>query len=143
MPTAKNMPTTTSRRALLGASAALLVAGGFKATAAKADELDSDIIAASRNYLALEDDLSRLSKLEGGLPDARQAALLAEMDVIHDQQAALRSIMATNPARTPEGLRAKAAALQSWLPSNPAGTLPCCDEDALAWSLCDDLLGRA
>ena len=129
------MSPATSRRALIGTS--------FEAGTSKAAELDGDIIQASREYVALEAELGRLCSLEGNLPMSKRDELFADMDVVHDQQDALRAVMAATPARTPEGLRAKAAALQAWLPTNPDGTAPYRDEDALAWSLCDDLLGRA
>lgn len=137
------MTPATSRRTLIGSSAAMLLAGAFEAGATKAAEQDGDIIEASREYVALEAELGRLCSLEGGLPMSKRDDLFADMDVVHDQQDALRAVMAATPARTPEGLRAKAAALQAWLPTNSDGTSYYSDDDALAWSLCNDLLGRA
>ncbi len=46
------MTPATSRRALIGTSAAMLLAGAFEAGATKAAELDGDIIDASRKYVA-------------------------------------------------------------------------------------------
>ena len=136
------MNTATSRRTLIGSSAAMLLAGALEAGASKADELDRDIIQASGNYIVLEAEFSRLCKLEDDCPIAERDAVHAQILSVNDQQAALRDIMVGTPARTPEGLRAKASALQTWLPFNPAGTAPYRDEDELAWSLCSDLLGK-
>ncbi len=68
--------------------------------------------------------------------------MLALQVEVMDQQEALRAVMAATPARTPEGLRAKAAALRAWMPSNADGTAGD-DDDNLAWSLCSDLLVQA
>ena len=54
------MTSTTSRRTLIGSSAALLVACAFEAGAIKAAELDSDIINDSRDFIAVEAELDRL-----------------------------------------------------------------------------------
>ena len=54
------MSAASSRRALIGSSAALLVACAFEAGATKADELDGDIINASRDFIAVEAELDRL-----------------------------------------------------------------------------------
>lgn len=132
----------TSRRALIGTSAAMLLAGAFEAGATKADELDRDLIDASREYVALEAEIIRIGELEGEVPVPERAAVLAQADPLYDRQEEIREAMAATPARTLAGLKAKAAALQAWLPSSSAGTAPYRDEDALAWSLCNDLLGR-
>lgn len=136
------MTPATSRRTLIGSSAAMLLAGAFEAGASKAAELDRDLIDASREYFALEAEFIRIGHLEGEVPLSEGDELIAQGDALLEQQDALRVVMATTPARTPEGLRAKAAALQAWLPTNPDGTAYHCEEDALAWSLCSDLLGR-
>ncbi len=136
------MRPATSRRALIGSSAAMLLAGAFEAGASKAAELDHDIIDASREYVALEAELGRLCTLEGRVPEAERDEVLALQGDVMDQQEPLRALLANTPARTPEGLRAKAAALQAWLPASSDGLEPGDDDDALAWSLCNDLLGR-
>ena len=127
----------TSRRALIGSAAAMLLAGAFEAGASKAAELDGDIIEASRDYVALEAELARLCKLEGSVPEPERDGVLAQAAVVMDQQEGLRAVVATTPARTPEGLRAKAAALQAWMPASADGTAAGDDDDDLAWSLCN------
>ena len=54
------MTSTTSRRTVIGSSAALLVACAFEAGATKAKELEGDIINPSRDLIAVEAELDRL-----------------------------------------------------------------------------------
>ena len=137
------MTPAISRRTLIGSSAAMLLAGAFEAGATKAAELDRDLIEASREYFALEAEFIRIGHLEGEVPLSEGDELIAQGDALLEQQEAIRAAMVAAAARTPEGLRAKAAVLRDWLQSNYERTEPGCSNDWLAWSLCNDLLGRS
>ena len=137
------MSATASRRVLLGTSAAMLLAGAFEAGATKADELDRDILDASREWLALEAEYNRICIDADQLLEPRKTEVATRLAVIADEQEGLMAVLEETPARTPEGLRAKAAALREYIPHDHEGPAAQSPEYWLAWSLCSDLIGRA
>ncbi|MCK8784146.1 hypothetical protein M0638_07120 [Roseomonas sp. NAR14] len=110
------------RNALTGAGAALLLLAAVEAGAGKAAELDGELITASAEY----------TRLAAGR--ATSPALLRELE---ERIAAL-------PARTPEGIRAKAeAAFLAMAAGGAVADGPAGTDSWLPWSLVLDLTGRA
>jgi hypothetical protein len=123
----------------------MLLIGATEAGAAKAAELDGELIALCAESERLEADYCRLCWASDwghpkyGTPE-QQSALAAFAAVGERQQEVLMQI-AVLAARTPEGLGAKARALHTYFGDNPPEHgLPC--GDAL-WSLVCDVAGRA
>ncbi len=132
-----------ARRGLLGGFASMLLLIPSEAGASKAAELDGELIAACAEFGRLEDAYDVTCRAEDRTPDGpEKEALDAQLDVLGDQQLQLYAMLCGMPARTPEGLRAKAEAVLCWLQKAPDGT-PCNHGDQLTWSLVRDLLGRA
>ncbi|WP_426958330.1 hypothetical protein [Muricoccus radiodurans] len=129
----------TNRRGTLrgaGAAALALLAGGAGgAGAQKAAELDGELI-----HLLLQ----VRAQMRAPEPPRTDPPSLAEILVPPRWLAPLQAA-AQMPARTPEGLRAKAEFCADWLAGNDRRTGPgrdCEGETAVAWSLLRDLLGE-
>ena len=135
---------THSRRQLIGGTASLFLLAPAAAGAAKAQELDGPLIAAAAEYAQLEDEYCVVCSGVDQLPKGpERAAREARMDAICEQQNDLFEAMCDMPARTPEGLRAKALAVCCKIGDGNSQTdRPVNSEDWLTWSLLDDLLGR-
>ena len=119
------------RRAVAGSGVAMLVLAAAAAGQAKADELDGELLALCNeacdihaNSVRIEDDYEAQ-----GLPIPYEALIWPETARWH----ALCAEIAETPARTPEGMRAKARVLADVTAL----------EEPLVASLCSDLLGRA
>jgi hypothetical protein len=138
------MTARTTRRQVFGASAAMLLIGATEAGEAKAAELDGELIALCAESEWLEADYLRLCwASDWGHPKhgtAEQQAALAAFSAVGVRQQDVLAQIAALPARTPEGLGAKARAIHTFFgDSPPEEGLPC--GDAL-WSLVCDVAGR-
>ena len=136
------MRNTTSRRQLFGGTVSLMLLAATEAGAAKAQELDGDLLAAYRRWLPWEEERLRVEALPLGDEtfDARYKAYTGDW---HDTMAEIMEL----PARTPEGINAKARVMRALL-DNHIGLCAIDDGSAsaseqFAWSLLDDMLGRA
>lgn len=126
-------------------SAALLLLAPVAAGPAKATEIDGELLARCGEYQAADREAAQISCELEGLPDGTSrlvhdpvsARLHAAMTRSAD---ALGSII-NLPARTPEGIAAKAAVLRI-ATSDGMYTAPDLHE-LLALSLADDITGRA
>ncbi|MCK8788208.1 hypothetical protein M0638_28055 [Roseomonas sp. NAR14] len=127
-------------------AASLLLVAATEAGAGKATELDGDLIAACAEYVALNRAFCRSSSLSGDL-DSRtpeHAAYARREQAMFDRMAALEERIAALPARTPEGVRAKAeAAFHAMADGGDAADGPANVDSWLPWSLLLDLTGRA
>ncbi len=145
MPKAEQNATTphAARCDLFAGFASMLLLVPSEAGASKAAELDGELIAACAEFGRLEDAYDVTCRAEDRAPDGPEKdALLDQVDALGDEQLAVYAAICTTPARTPEGLRAKAHALACWFAKSGDGT-PCNHGDQLAWSLVRDLLGWA
>ena len=143
MPKAEQNATTSHgvRRDLLAGFASMLLLVPSEAGANKAAELDGELIAACAEFGRLEAAYDVACRAEDRAPDGpAKDALLDQLDVLGDEQLAVYAAICAAPARTPEGLRAKAQALACWFAKAGDG-VPCNREDQLAWSLVRDVLG--
>ncbi len=135
-----------SRRNLFGSMGALLLLTAAEAGPAKAGELDGELLACCAEALAIDREANRLWAACCALPlgigkhpafDACEAYDAATLDAWHE----LVDRICDLPARTPEGLRQKAAVARSAVPTERR------DEpdpvDRLAWSVFGDMLGSA
>jgi hypothetical protein len=139
------MTARATRRQVFGASAAMLLMGATEAGAAKAAELDGELI-------ALCAEVERLNTEEAGLiwaddaqnPRYKTLGQPEALAALRAASARLQDVLeqiAAMPARTPEGLRAKAQAVHAFFfGMPPEGGCPA--GDAL-WSLVCDVAGRA
>ena len=122
-----------TRRDLFGTMGALLLLSAAEAGSAKALELDRELLACCQEADALE---ARSNALTRGLPIDASLPVWKEADRLDDQAYDLRDRVVDLPARTPEGLQAKAQLVVSRLEANGLAT-------ELALSLARDVLGRA
>lgn len=100
------------------------------------------MIAGCREFGRLEDAYEAAAQAESRASEGPEKdVLLDQLDVLGDQQLDLYATLCGMPARTPEGLRAKAEAVFCWFQKSSDGT-PARHEDKLAWSLVRDVLGR-
>lgn len=131
------------RRDLLGAFASMLLLLPVEAGASKAAELDGELIAACAEFGRLEAAHEVACRAEDRAPEGPDKdRLLEQVEAILNRQIEIYDALCDVPARTPEGLRAKAQALSSWFQKASNGT-PSRHEDQLAWSLVRDIAGRA
>jgi hypothetical protein len=147
--TTKNPDAVTARatrRQVFGASAALLLVGATEAGAAKANELDGALLAAAKRIEALEAEERRLQPLYDVMPPTPESEHYeAECDALRDERKEVLDYLAETPARTPEGLRAKALALVAfWGGPDGRHELDLISaHQRLEWSLIKELAGRA
>ena len=127
-----------ARRDVLGSFGAMLILSSVEAGSAKAAELDGELIAVCAAAAAADDQsMALLDPVDDLLmSDPRcKAAWDQSHQVMRGYSAGVKRA-AELPARTPEGLRAKAElALRSLMPND--------DEHLLVVSLLRDMLGRA
>ncbi len=133
------------RRSAAAGGLAMLVLAAAAARSAKAEELDGELIAACREYHASSEEFRRLTDIYCEMDSRSPAAV--EIDgkfaVIVARQRELRGEISGLPARTPEGIRAKAAAVLVDLSEDSSGTMePHDDQYWTAWSLARDIAGR-
>ena len=136
-----------TRRDLFGTMGALPLLTAAEADPAKAAELDGDLFACCAEALAIEAESNRLFRIAADAGDDASPdhpAWLAHDaydDATNPRWHKLVEHIAGMPARTPEGLRMKAAVARSAITQerrdfpDPA--------DNLAWSVLTDVLGRA
>ena len=136
------MTRDTSRRQLFGSGAALLLMAPV--ASGKAAELDGELLAVCAEFDALERQLNAMHT--GGANaiadhDERDAA----QRPLQERQSDLLDRMCELPARTPEGVLAKARSLDLWdkgqIEEN--GTADGYWDERMLASLMRDLLGRA
>ena len=101
-----DMSARTSRRALFGTSAALLVLAAAPAGPYKASELDCELIENAAAIAAIDRQLDKWNKTNAVISDADWQDELEAYWQFADRVAELT-------ARTPEGLQAKARVLRS------------------------------
>jgi hypothetical protein len=157
MPTATNNHTTTtrpsapSRRSLFGAGAALLAGAAIATTAAHGAtaEPDAKLIDLSAKILANEVETDRISDEIDLLPNDTLAERRIRNQRYENEVRSrvaefsnLRRELAALPATTMAGFRAKAAVVQQYADCAP-GFAETFQDDAMAWSLANDLLGVA
>ena len=127
------MSARTTRRQLLGAPAAMLLLGCAEAGEAKARELDGELLAACAHYRRLEAAYRATGAGEADMvcPDGYDEAVWAVAEL---------------PARTPEGLQAKAEAIFAWhggYERHEGDEDEIAPHEAMEWSLILDVAGRA
>lgn len=147
MPTA-NKPTST-RRTTLTTSLAGLLAGIAAPALASGTNPDAELIALARRVFENDTETDRISEEIDRLPlntpaerRLKDQRWTKEMRPLVDESWNLRSRLAELPATTMAGFRAKAAIVQQYNNCSP-GYAHSCQDDALAWSLANDLLGVA
>lgn len=135
-------PQPATRRTLLGSMGAALLLVAPAAGEAKAAELDGPLLAAIARWEPWERERLTVEALDDDDP-TYEARFDAYAGPWHD---CMRDIMDL-PARTPEGIQGKTRVLRALL-RNHLGYRGGLHEDSspsehFAWSLCQDLLGRA
>ncbi len=131
-----------TRRDLFGAVGALLLLTAAEAGAAKAVELDGELLTACASLRLVDLDLAA-AEVDGRME-------VEDMAPVCDHRDAVLAAISRLPARTPEGLRCKAEALRATLAMDVPGAQAwgkweevAQPHEDLAMSLCRDLLGRA
>ncbi len=118
------------RRSLIGV-ASMLILVAAEAGIAKAEELDGELLALCREAVENHAESVRADDFleqHGGDEQAHQEAMYVRVNRWHEVCAQIAEI----PARTPEGMRGKAAVLADVIAL----------ESPMVASLCSDLLGR-
>ena len=100
------MSAPTGRRQMFGAGCALLVLGGAQAGAGKAAELDGELLEVAAGIAAIDRQFATWTKARASVSNAEWREELAAYWELADRVTDL-------PARTPEGLQAKARVLRS------------------------------
>ena len=132
-----------TRRDLFGAMGALLLLTAAEAGPAKAAELDGRLLALVARWEPWERERLAVAALDGDDP-----ALEARFDAYTAPWHDLMYEIMDAPARTPEGIHAKARVLRALLANHedfgsrhePSSASP---SEHFAWSLVSDILGRA
>ena len=137
---------TATRRDLFGSMGALLLLTAAEAGPTKAAELDGELLAMCAEYVTLERDertqREAMTEAERRAYD-RSRPLPWSDEARHTPDKLLVRSIAKLPARTPEGLRAKASVLR-WYYGGSDEECPFAwrPEDALLGSVLTDVLGR-
>ena len=136
------------RRDAAAGGLAMLVLAAAAAGTAKAAELDGELLARCAEFRDLDDELKRINDVLGDMLIAeRDAHPLSQREAEGaDRYCELREIIADMPARTPEGIQAKAhIVLAEFRGEDNSGDFPgqYDPRGALALSLARDLIGRA
>jgi hypothetical protein len=124
--------TPASRRRLIGSGAALLLLAPFAAGTAKAAELDGELLRLCAEMEERQADVVRINRASG--------ASDAELDAVLDDWWGTVEDITDTPARTPEGVRAKAGAVRTAIVGTYGDRSPKVT-DLLA-SLLSDMLGE-
>ena len=130
------------RRDAAAGGLAMLVLAAAAAGSAKAEELDGELLALCREFHVNRQEIDAYWDIQPpaiGSPDADRSRALV------DRYHCLREELAALPARTPEGLQAKARILLSEFEGEDDENYPgqYDPRGALALSLARDLIGRA
>ena len=131
-----------TRRDLFGTMGAMLLLTAAEAGPAKAAELDGELLSCCAEVLAIDCESDRLwdeCPMDGGHP--AWVAYNAHTDATMPRLSDLVLQISATSARTPEGIRAKAAAARCMMPQDRQDDPDPCER--LAMSLYEDLLGRA
>jgi hypothetical protein len=134
-----------SRRDTAAGGIAMLVLATAAAGQAKAEELDGELLALCREFHETIPVVTRLEDERDELPfnHPHEAALERQVWAIVTRRLELREAITGTPARTPEGLMAKArVALWETCDGGPEAG-PISGSHGVAWSLARDILGRA
>jgi hypothetical protein len=132
-----------TRRDLFGTVGAMMLLTAAEAGQAKAAELDGDLLALCAEAGELDKETDRLYDIftEGVVGSPVESAAYAQLHAVNGRWHETIRAIAAMPARTPEGLRAKAAMTLAAMPQEQKD-----DPDPfvlVAMSLFDDMLGRA
>ena len=133
------------RRAVAGSGFAMLVLAAAAAGSAKAQELDGELFALTREFdetiptvIRLEDERDALPRNH---PDVN--VLDAQVKALVSRRWELREAISDTPAVTPEGLIAKAKVALWELSDGDPTEGPTYGNSTVAWSLALDIAGRA
>lgn len=133
-----------ARRSLMGTGASLLLLGAAEAGHAKAQELDGELLAACESFDRVRARIAYLCAHSPGTPfrHPRTVAHEAQIEAANEAWDEALERAARLPARTPEGLRAKARLAQVAMEEiYDDGTEP--GAYTIVVSVMSDLLGRA
>ena len=136
-----------TRREMFGTMGALLLLTAAEAGPTKAAELDGELIAMCEEVVAIDQESDRLWEICCAQADGVKGdhptfvAYDAHENATFAHRLGLIDTIVNTPARTPEGLRAKAATARSTMPVEPIEDRS--RGDRLALSLYADMLGRA
>jgi hypothetical protein len=131
----------TRRLALLGCAAVPTVGLAAAAKAEAVTNPDAALIALAAEIAVLDDESLRLADEMDDLPWPEQHRIREQQQSpLADRLHEMRDQFVTIPATTIEGFRAKARVLRRWSNCTPGFANPW-DDDAIAWSLANDLLG--
>jgi hypothetical protein len=138
-------PPKLARRDIAAGGIAMLVLAAAAAGQAKAEELDGELLALCRESHETIPVVTRLEDERDQLPlnHPREAALEKQVWAIVTRRFELREAITDTPARTPEGLRAKARVALWELCDGDPEEGPISGSNGVAWSLARDVLGRA
>jgi hypothetical protein len=134
-----------SRRDAAAGSLAMLVLAAAAAGQAKAEELDGELLALCREFHDNNHEFARLTDIYCYLDSTtpRGIEIDGKLAVIVERLHELRGEISDLAARTPEGIRAKAAVVLVDLSEDSSGSMePTDDQYWSAWSLARDVLGR-
>ena len=140
--------TTPRRRGLLTGTIAALLTGSAAVAAPNTRSLpaagdDAELIRLADEIMALYAESNRRSEIEDGLPNWQERNRFNRKYIapLVDRHHELAPQLALMPATTLAGMRAKARFVQAINNCAPGYALPWQD-DAMAWSLANDLLGQ-
>jgi hypothetical protein len=133
---------SVSRRDAAAGGLAMLVLAAAAAGQAKAQELDGELLAISQEFHENRIEIDAIwddEMPEDGTPEARRSSILI------DRYEEIRERLAELPARTPEGIRAKARVILAEFVGEDGKEYPNSHDPrgALALSLARDVLGSA
>ena len=134
---------TPSRRLLLALAGALPVAAVPVVASAAPEGDDAAVVRLADEIMAIHAETTRLSEEAEAVMRPGKAKDRFRQDRIWplvDRHWELISELAMTPATTMAGFRAKARVVQEFNNCSPGYAEPCHD-DAMAWSLANDLLG--
>ena len=141
---ATSAPSAPSRRAVLGAAAALPLAAVPVVAAAADPNADAELLRLEHAIMAVDAEQARLNLEGDALPwppskAPRYRAIQKRSSALTDQWHALHEeVIDTSPA-TEVGRKAKARIVLRWVQRDADGWP--IGEDAIAWSLARDVLG--
>jgi hypothetical protein len=135
---------SVGRRDAAAGGIAMLVLAAAAAGQAKAEELDGELLALCREFHETIPVVTRLEDERDELPfnHPREAAIDRQLQAVVSRRWELREAITDTPARTPEGLAAKArVALWELCDGDPEAG-PISGSNGVGWSLARDVLGR-
>ena len=132
------------RRDAAAGGLAMLVLAAADAGSAKAQELDGELLALCREFDETIPAVIRVEDEMDALPfnHPHAATLDAEVKAVVRRRWELREAITDTPARTPEGLMAKAKVALWELRDGDPEEGPTYGNSTVAWSLARDIAGR-